>query len=235
MTGFQFKQFYVAHDHSSMRVGTDAVLLGVAARVENAENILDVGTGCGVIALVMAQKSAARITAIDIDRQSAEEAEKNFAASPWGHRLKAVHTPLQAHLADLHACYDVIVSNPPFFQDSLKAPDEVRNRARHNDTLSYEELAGASYRLLTGKGALWIILPINESKKFEKIARDYGLFLKYELLIHPKPGREPNRRIMEFVTIAVEHSETEKLIIREENHEFTREYKEFTSDFYLHF
>lgn len=235
MAGFQFKRFYVEHERSSMRVGTDAVLLGVAARVEKAEHVLDVGTGCGVITLVMAQKTAARITAIDIDRQSVGEAEKNFAASPWAQRLKAVHNALQSHLKGLRSRYDVIVSNPPFFQDSLRAPDKVRSQARHNDALSYEELAGESSRLLTTRGALWVILPINESRKFEKIAGNYGLFLKYELLIHPKPGREPNRRITGFVTSAEEHAEKDELIIRQENNEFTRAYKKFISDYYLHF
>jgi len=233
---FYFKEFAVEHDSSTMKVGTDGVLLGAAVESHNAGNILDAGTGCGVIALMLAQRFQAEITAIDIDKDSIKEAASNFERSPWSVRLYPVHETMQEHSQKWSDCYDMIVSNPPFFQNSLKTPGEGRNKARHNDTLSYRNMASSAYRLLNTTGELWIILPVTESNAFLSIAEELNLFLGYELLIQPKPGHNPNRRIMKLCRgKKATRYNSESITIRTEDNEFTEEYKKLTGDFYLNF
>lgn len=236
MTAFRFKQFSVEHDQSSMKVGTDGVLLGVSADVHGATNILDAGTGCGVIALILAQRCSAKITAIDIDKLSVKEAADNFRNSPWVEQLVGLQDSLQTHaLFEAHP-YDFIVSNPPFFQNSLKNPDEKKTRARHNDALPFDELLESSVRLLKQEGSLWVILPVNESQVFERLAQQNGFFPEYRKLIHPKPGRAANRVILKFVR--KQHRNelvSDSLTIRNSDDTFTDEYRKLTADFYLHF
>lgn len=236
MGNFRFKEFTVRHDRSTMKVGTDGVLLGAAVEPHNANNILDAGTGCGVIALVLAQRFQAEITAIDIDKDSIEEAALNFEKSPWSTRLYPVHETMQEHSQKWSDFYDMIVSNPPFFQNSLKTPGVGRNKARHNDTLPYRDMISSASRMLKEEGVLWIILPVTESHTFLSIAKEYKLFLSNELLIKPKKERDPNRRIMKLCpgNTAIRYT-SESIAIRTENNEFTRDYKKFTSDYYLHF
>lgn len=236
MAGFQFKQFYVSHDRSSMKVGTDGVLLGRVAKSEHPERILEVGTGCGVIALELAQRYQAKIDAIDIDAPSVEEAAVNFSQSPWNARLTATLSSLQEFGAGREACYDMIVSNPPFFSNSLKAAEGRRSQARHNDTLSYSDLLLYSRQLLESNGGLWVILPLEESRKLEELAKKYGFALHYEMLIHPKPGKDANRRIMGLgnpVKGIIQYPE--HLTIRQNNGNFTSQYQALMVDFYLHF
>lgn len=236
MTAFRFKKFSVEHDRSSMKVGTDGVLLGVAVDVDGATKILDAGTGCGVIALILAQRCSAKITAMDIDKLSAEEAAENFRNSPWADRLVALQESLQAHALFGADQYDVIVSNPPFFQNSLKNPDEKKMRARHNDALPFDELLESSARLLKPEGSLWVILPLTESQVFHEIAKQNGFLIEYRMLIHPKPGREANRRILKLTRQQNRQKQnSQSLIIRREDRAFTDEYRKLTADFYLHF
>jgi len=236
MTAFRFKQFSVEHDRSSMKVGTDGVLLGVAADVDGATKILDAGTGCGVIALVLAQRCSAKITAIDIDKLSVEEAAVNFRNSPWADRLIAFNESLQAHAVFGTDQYDAIVSNPPFFQNSLKNPDEKKMRARHNDALPFDELLESSARLLMPEGSLWVTLPLTESQVFEEFAKQNGFLTEYRMLIHPKPGRAANRVIQKF-TRKQHRNElvSDSLTIRNEDNTFTEAYQKLTAEFYLNF
>ena len=236
MTAFRFKQFSVKHEKSTMKVGTDGVLLGAVADVDNAKEILDAGTGCGVIALILAQRSRARITAIDIDRASADEAAENFRNSPWSDRLVTLRESLQAHALFAVEQYDAIVSNPPFFQNSLKNPDEKKMRARHNDSLPFDEFLESTTKLLKPDGALWVILPVNESRIFMEMAQQNGFLPEYQMLIHPKPGREANRRILKLTRQQNRQKQnSQSLIIRQEDGAFTDEYRKLTSEFYLHF
>ena len=236
MTAFRFKQFSVEHDRSSMKVGTDGVLLGVAADVGGATRVLDAGTGCGVIALILAQRCSAKITAIDIDKLSVEEAAVNFRNSPWADRLVASNDSLQAHALFVADQYDAIVSNPPFFQNSLKNPDKKKTRARHNDDLPFDEFLESSARLLKPEGSLWVILPLTESQLFQEIAQQSEFFTEYRMLIHPKPGRAANRVILKF-TRKQHRNElvSDSLTIRNEDDTFTEEYQKLTADFYLEF
>lgn len=148
---FRFKQFAVRQDRCPMKVGTDGVLLGAWAEVRPGDRrMLDVGTGTGLIALMLAQRSAAWITAVDIDVECATQAAENFAASPWADRLDAVSVAVQRY--DPVEKFDLIVSNPPYYVDSLLSPDEGRNTARHAAGLPFGELAAAVVRLLSPGG-----------------------------------------------------------------------------------
>ena len=137
---FQFKQFTVWHDKCAMKVGADGVTLGAWADVSDVKSVLDIGCGSGLIALMIAQRSEAGITAIDIDGQSIEQTKENTGNSPWSERIKTVHASLQQFAANSDVLFDLIVCNPPYFNNSLKSPSESRTMARHTDTLSYTDL-----------------------------------------------------------------------------------------------
>jgi len=233
---FRFKQFSVDDTGCPMKVGTDSVLLGAWANLENCMRILDIGTGCGLLALMTAQRSSAKITAIDIDADAIKAAESNFFLSPWNDRLEAWQTGLQEYAPICPtATFDHIITNPPFFINSLKAPDPERSNARHTDQLPYELLASASAKLLKHNGRLSMVLPVNESEIFKKIASENGLSLVEQLCIIPRQGKPANRLLMEFGLEKKSYFRSGDLTIRDQSGEYTNEYKELTKDFYPNF
>ena len=166
---FHFRQFDLHDDQSTMRVGTDAVLLGAWVNPGNIKNILDIGTGCGILALMMAQKSNALIKAIDVDKKSVGQASMNFLQSPWFKRMKAIQCSLQ-EMADRRTdIFDLVVTNPPYFSNSLKSPDIKRNTARHDDLLNSHDLLAGVIRLVNEHGKFCLILPAEITKSFCKI------------------------------------------------------------------
>lgn len=253
-TGFRFQQFFVRHDRSSMKVGTDGVLLGAwcpigfqqSAISNQPYRILDVGTGSGLIALMLAQQCPkAQIDAIDIDEASCEQARENFAASPWAERLHAAHSSLQdwkhnrLSTFDFRLStdgYDLIVSNPPYFVDSLKAPDAARCAARHNDTLPFDTLIAESARLLKDKGTLAVIVPAEAEETLRTLAAANGLQCIRCCYVHPKPG-QPAKRVMiawKKRLVSTDATDlTEKIVLVDEHGGRSHEYQELTKDFYL--
>jgi tRNA1Val (adenine37-N6)-methyltransferase len=183
---FSFKQFTVYHDRCAMKVGTDGVLLGAWADVVSARNILDIGTGTGLISLMMAQRCNARIRAVDIDADAVEQARGNVAASPWQDRIEVELQDI-CHFTS-ETLFDVIVSNPPYFTDSLKCPGKQRNIARHTDFLDFDKLAGSAARLLHPEGVFSVIIPADGKESFLMAATRYGLHLSHQTFIHTKPG-----------------------------------------------
>jgi tRNA1Val (adenine37-N6)-methyltransferase len=232
---FLFKQFSVEDDESSMRTGTDAVLLGAWMSPENRSSILDIGTGCGVIALMMAQKSKADITAIDIDGDSVRQASRNFRESPWNVRMKALHCSFQEFSRQQKGTFELIVTNPPFFRNSLRSPLERRNFARHDDQLNIHDLLSGVKSILGHKGTFCLILPAEDSASFREIAQSYNLFPARQLLVRSKPGSKPKRTAMEFSFSEKEYVVSEEIILRREDNSFTENYRELTKDFYLDF
>jgi tRNA1Val (adenine37-N6)-methyltransferase len=232
---FQFKEFSVADDRCIMKTGTDGVLLGASVKLDSAENILDIGTGSGLIALMIAQRSNAHIDAVELDKDSAEQASENFKTSKWSERLEVFHDSIQKYASASEKKYDVIVCNPPFFSNSLKSSiHKKKNRARHNDELPFDELMSSAKKLMKEDASFWLIIPDQESFMLESLALEAGLFLNFELEIFSKEGKAVNRKIMKFTTI--EYSkEKEKLTIRNADHSFTSEYIELTNKFYLNF
>jgi len=232
---FRFRQFEVSHYRSTMKVGTDAVILGAWLEVSSAKNILEIGTGCGIIALMLAQKSAAIIDAIDVDEESANEAGENFANSPWNNRLKSFHFALNDFADKKAGIYDLIVSNPPFFQNSLLPPSEKRQLARHNSNLSFEDFLDYGSRLLSHDGRLVVILPVSEEMKFIEIAEKKSLFLLSKLEIFPKPSKPKKRVILVFSSTKRENPNIDSIILRNEDGHYSDDYRRVTKDFHAGF
>jgi tRNA1Val (adenine37-N6)-methyltransferase len=232
---FKFRQFSISHANSSMKVGTDAILLGSWVDVSEATTILDIGTGCGIIALMLAQRSRANIDAIDIDKGSIEEAALNFKNSPWPDRLHAHHASLQSFLNDSSVKYDLIVSNPPYFQNSLLPAKENLKFAKHNLTLSYNELLRASAQLLNPNGRFVVILPQETTGHFIKLAETPKLFLHHQLIVFPTPKKAANRSILVFGLSTIDEKRFSSLIVRDENGFYSFDYKNLTKDFHPEF
>jgi len=218
-----------------MKVGTDAVLLGAAVESGTAANILEIGTGCGVIALILAQRSKARIDAIEIDEESVGQARENAGNSLWKDRINIIHSSLQDFIHLTEKKYDVIVSNPPFFSRSLKSSDKKRNISRHNDSLSYNELISGSLRLMLQEGSLWIILPVKEGMEFIEIAGKYSFFVHFLLKIFPKTGQKCHRIILHVKKTEPDKIKERTLAIKHADNSYSREYMEVTKEFYIDF
>jgi len=230
---FRFKQFSVEDQQSTMRVGSDAVLLGAWARVAEDSHMLEIGTGCGVISLMLAQRSTARIDAIEIDEPSFLQAQENFAASPWNQRLHPILISLQEFTRNTIEKYDHILTNPPFFRNSLKSPDPVKNSTKHESLLTFEEILHSAIRLLDRYGKLSLILPPKEGELFTEMAAGMELFLTRETEISPKSGKPVNRKLLEFSFILPSHFISDQLTIRLDDNAYTDEYREFTAPYYF--
>lgn len=215
-----------------MKVGTDGVLLGAWVQPQSAESILDIGTGTGLIALMIAQKSSAHIDAIDIDKDAFIQSTENVNASPWKNKIRVIHSAIQDFKPGKK--YDLIVSNPPYFIDSFAPTDEARNRARQaSASLSYEELLQGIIRLLNPSGKFCVILPAKEGQLFRDTAEQNGLFCNYIMYVKTKPAKPEKRVMMEF-SREEEELKTDELIIHEEEEgrTFTEQYKLLTKDYY---
>ena len=232
MSGFKFKQFAVEQDDVAMKVGTDGVLLGAWAECEGAKRILDIGTGTGVIALQMAQRNhEAQIQAVEIDETAARRARANFDNSPWAERLEVEQTAVQEFAPTEK--FDLIVSNPPYFVDSLLPPDAKRSTARHTHDLSFEELDKAVTRLLADNGKFALILPITEFEKYLAITQ---LHIVRRCDVCPVEGGAVRRIMGEFAKQPTIETKLETIAIeRGKRGDYTDDYQALTKDFYLKF
>lgn len=229
---FHFKHFSLYHHRSTMKVGTDAILLGSWVEVKSEDMALDIGTGCGLLPLMLSQKGVSLVDAVDIDTASIEEASINFKASQWREQLKAYCVDINRF--EPNCRYDLIVSNPPYFNRFSKCESERKSRARHNDmTLSYGLLCASVRRLLKPYGRFALVLPVSASTAFLKEAGNNGLFLQKRMTIIPIEGREPNRLNMEFGLFKSDAIQEEVFVIRNADKQFTQQYRELLKDFYL--
>lgn len=230
---FQFKQFSIQQNATAMKVGTDGVLLGAWCNITESA-ILDIGAGTGLIALMLAQRSkTALIDAVEIEQEAFSQTLENIANSKWTNRITAFNSSIQDYTPNKK--YDVIVSNPPFFINSTKAPNTERNTARHTDDLSFEDLISTVYRLLNPEGIFSLILPKSEAKQFIKLAISQHLFLNRECIVKPNPTKEAKRILMEFSFIKNNLIKEELTIETKTRHQYTKEYISLTQDFYLNF
>jgi tRNA1Val (adenine37-N6)-methyltransferase len=223
-----------------MKVGTDGVLLGAwsptaISHQHSAFSILDVGTGSGLVALMMAQRCLeAQIDAIDIDEEAVKQAKENIDASPWRARLHAYCRSLQDWEPSTQ--YDLIVSNPPYFQNSLKNPDKGRELARHTDSLSYEELIAHSARLLAPNGLLALILPAEAEQEIRQLAQRYSLYCTHVTRVYSKESKPARRVLIAFKyqhsAISIQPSE-DTLVLEDDKGGRSAAYQELTKDFYL--
>lgn len=230
MSAFRFKQFEVEQGDAAMKVGTDGVLLGAWVDTRGADRILDIGTGTGVIALMMAQRSAAQtIVGVDIDAVATARANSNFGISPWSDRLVAYNMPVQQYEGEK---FDLIVSNPPYFTDSLLCPDSRRTLARHTTELSLAELDSAVVRLLADSGRFALILPADQMERFVALSA-LSVVRRCDVLSYP--GGESKRVMAELQKGSVLATDTQSIAIYTEKREYSAEYRELTKDFYLKF
>ncbi len=216
-----------------MKVGTDGVLLGAWASTERCLRILDVGTGTGLIALMLAQRSTAILDAIDIDPDACLQARENIAKSPFANRTQVYQTSLSEYKPDEHIKYDLIVSNPPYFIDSLKCPDTKRNLARHTDTLSLPDLLRDSRKLLAPEGNIALVLPFEQREYLIGLAREESLFPLRETHVSPVPDAIPKRLLIELSAKPVTEPELSYLTLEIERHRYTDEFIALAKDFYL--
>lgn len=228
---FRFKQFAVLNDRTAMKVGTDGVLLGAWCPVEDSRCVLDVGTGCGVIALMVAQRNpTAIIDAIDIDHDAIVEATLNFANSPWNDRLTAIESDFNSMTTDKR--YDLIVSNPPFFTNGVLPTGDARTTARHTSTLNYNQLIDKAAQLLDEEGSLSLITPIEAEGDIIQASTFASLPARRITRVIPVEGAAPKRILWLLSRRDISYSE-DTLIIAHENGAFTSEYIALTGAFYL--
>lgn len=233
---FEFKKFKIKHDRCAMRVGTDAVLLGAWVVPNGSKSILDIGTGSGVIAMMLAQKSTAKILAVDIDKESTEQALENVQNSVFAGQVEIVNTSFQKFAETSNDKFDLIVTNPPYFIDSLKNSSDSKATARHNDSLSYSDLLVGVKRLLTEKGKFCLILPTKEAAIFRELAKAKGLYLSKLLRIRTRMEKDTEKRhLMQFEFKESEFSESTLVIEADSHRNYTDQYKEFTKDYYINF
>ncbi|APQ19316.1 tRNA (adenine-N(6)-)-methyltransferase [Maribacter hydrothermalis] len=216
-----------------MKIGTDGVLLGAWTDISNAESILDIGTGTGVIALMLAQKSCAEvIDAIEIDSDAYEQSVENFESSPWGNRLYCYHAGLDEFIEEVEDLYDVIVCNPPFYTENVASGDLQRDQARQNEFLPFNELLDGVSKLISENGIFSTIIPFKERDGFIQLAAYYKLFPSRCMHVKGNPSAEVKRVLLEF-TRQEKECEMLNLTIEKERHVYTVDYINLTKDFYL--
>ncbi|RUT73412.1 tRNA1(Val) (adenine(37)-N6)-methyltransferase [Ancylomarina longa] len=234
---FEFKQFRIEQEKAAMKVGTDGVLLGAWVDLDKANSILDVGTGTGLIAIMLAQRTfgKVRIDAVEIDLAAYQQAVDNFNNCSWSSHIEAKHIDFQNFCKNDHEKYDLIISNPPYFRNGLNSKDSSRTKARNADHLPLDELILGAKRLLNSSGILAVILPVDEACLFEKLAGVDGFYLKRKFAVLPNPGKSAKRILLEFCLTNVELVFSEIIVENGQRHVYSPEYRSLTKDFYLNF
>ncbi len=232
MSIFRFKKFLICDDDASMKVGTDAVLLGAWSDVSDAKSILDIGTGCGIIAIMLAQrtKQEAAIDAVELLEPDSMQARQNILQSPWPGKVKVFQSDIQ--LFEPQKKYDLIVSNPPYFTKSLLPPAQGRTLARHDTTLSSDKLLDAVVRLLGPSGRFDLILPATEAASFILKANSHGLFISRHTRFFTRASKPQERSLMEF-RFDEQPCSDQSLVLYQAGEQQTNDYKRLTADFYL--
>ena len=235
MSKFQFKQFSLEQDRCAMKIGTDGVLLGAWAPIlHNPYSVLDIGTGTGIIALMLAQRSnAAQIDALEIEENAYEQATDNFENSPWNERLFCFHAGLDEFMEEPEDEYDLIVSNPPFYAEDYKTNDDQRDLARFQDALPFEDLIEAADLLLSENGILAVIIPFKEEERFLAIANEFELYPTHITRVKGTPTTEIKRSLLALSRNKIDNTTTNELVIEIGRHEYTSEYIALTQEFYL--
>ena len=231
---FQFKQFTIQQDKTAMKVGTDGVLLGAWSPISHhPEAILDIGTGTGVIALMLAQRTnALQIDAFDIDENAFEQAADNFENSPWYDRLFCFHAGLDEFIEEPEDAYDLIVCNPPFYSENYRSGDDARNTARFSDAMPFSDLIEAADLLLSDHGVFSVIIPYKEEADFILLANDFELYPFKITRVKGTPESDLKRSLIAFgrANLAPEMNE---IVIEIARHDYTIDYRNLTKDFYL--
>ncbi len=233
---FQFKQFTIWQDKCAMKVGTDGILLGAWVNLTENAQILDIGTGTGLLALILAQRSQTSlhttIVAVEIDDEAYQQATDNIQKSPWGDRIQTYHSSIQNFAINCSQQYDLIISNPPFFENAYKASQASRTLARHSDSLLQTDILEIANQLLKPDGHLAVIYPTDLAHKFLSKAREFDLWCDRQVNIKPTPQGSIKRIALEFSKTQFLFRET-SLTIEESKHIYTEDYIALVKDFYL--
>lgn len=232
--GFRFKQFTVNHDKCAMKVGTDGVLLGSWASAVSGKPALDAGCGSGLIALMLAQRGCSPVHAVEIDQSAYEQCLENFSSSKWSRSLAAYHGDYREFNPPGNIKYQLIASNPPFFNNSLKGISAARNSARHTDDLPWNGLIEKSASVLEDEGLFSVIIPFIEHQAFLEKALGHGFHLSRRTAVIPREGKQPERALLEFSKKQIPLTEN-TLTILDSSGKYTGEYVSLTKDFYLNF
>jgi tRNA1Val (adenine37-N6)-methyltransferase len=234
-TYFQFKQFTIHQEKTAMKVCTDSCLLGALARPGIKDKILDIGTGTGLIALMLAQKTESKIIGIELDEAAAKEAKTNTLLSPWAGRVEIVNQAFQQYAKEqLSNSFDFIISNPPFFTNNLLSGNKSVDLALHSTGLSFGELAEGVARLLKPSGVFVYLLPVYESGKLIEILKTVNLFPNSIFQIYEKPDKPAMRQVVVCSSNSDKLSFTE-LYIRDSDGEYSNQFKLLLKDYYLNF
>ena len=231
---FHFKQFTVNQDRTAMQVGTDGVLLGAWVPLKNEpQSILDIGTGTGVIALMLAQRCDAQtIDALELDDDAYEQAAENFEDSPWGDRLFCYHAHLYEFVTEMDDTYDLVVCNPPFFENGRTTGNNARDQARFEEAMPFELLVSAAAKLLNPEGVFSVILPSSRKSEFVNLATQAELFAFKITAVKGTPQSELKRVLIAFSRAPKELTQDE-LIIENARHDYTEDYIALVKHFYL--
>lgn len=232
--GFTFKHFFAAHDRCAMKVGTDGVLLGAWTPLRPAGRVLDIGTGCGLIALMVAQRTdpGVLIDALELDETAATQATENCAQSLWSQRLRVIHGDILHYACTAGLCYDLIVSNPPYFPIGIPSRSTLRDQARYTATLTHEHLLAAARRLLTPDGLFTLVLPLGIGEQLIQAAGRHGWHLRYRTDVADRADKPPHRVLLGF-SLAAGQLTASTLILRADPQRYSTEYRALTKDFYL--
>lgn len=234
MSTFRFQQFSVIQKHSAMKVCTDAVLFGAMAPVNTGDRVLDIGAGTGVLSLMAAQLGASHVTAVELTRQGYEEARINFINSPWADRLEAVHLDIQGFASSAGCQYDLIICNPPFFENHSKTTNSLRKIARHNDQLPFSELIKSADQLLSSHGLFYLLLPVHAVEKFAAVASVAGFRLTHQTDFRGYSHNEAKVSALTF-SRTVATFVTSLLTIYESHRVYTKDSERYLSPFLLRF
>lgn len=232
MSHFDFKQFRIYHDHCAMKVGTDGILLGAWANLQGAKKVLDIGCGSGLIALMAAQRCNAQVTGIEIDPQSATQAQENCTASPFADRINVICADIRKFRPEEK--FDCLLSNPPYFEQTLLPPDPRRATARHTDGLSFAELLQEARRLMSPEGCFQIIIPYDAAGRFCEAASQQEMYPTRRTDVATRAGKKPKRTLLCLAAgqtaFPIRH---DNLILCHADGSRSREFTQLTKDFYL--
>ncbi|PIJ52345.1 hypothetical protein BL250_00270 [Erwinia sp. OLTSP20] len=232
--GFTFKQFFVAHDRCAMKVGTDGILLGSWAPVAGVKRILDIGTGSGLIALMLAQRTeeTVQVDAVELDAAAARQAAENVEASPWPERIHVYQHDIIDWAAGCEQRYQLIVSNPPYFPPGVKCGSSARGKARSTSHLNLQALLDCGERMLSEEGYLAVILPQQQGEQLIALALSRGWYLRLRTDVADRDNTLPVRVMLAFSPGAGE-TFCDRLIIRDSDNQYSQAWRGLTQDFYL--
>ena len=231
---FEFKKFKIHQNNAAMKIGTDSILLGAWADLSDKKKGIDIGSGTGIISIMLCQRNEIlEIDSIEVSEKAVLDAKKNIKNCKWNERINLIHKDLR--LFSTENKYDLIISNPPYFQKSLKPKDLDRLKARHEVSLNYKDVLNFSEKHLLKNGTINLILPIDQKQEVTEYAEKFGLYVSKECIVFPKPNKNPHRLLIELSKTKKTFESQSLTIENDGRHNYTDNYKKLTREFYAIF